>query len=94
MKLIDKDALVAEIKELEDEAKICPSDFYCGRLSICKELMNFLNTLEVKDVENFTDTLIRKAALWFAQFKLFFNSANANDEEFSKAIEDIEKGLI
>ena len=25
---------------------------------------------------------------------LFFESANANDEEFSKAIEDIENGLI
>ena len=50
MKLIDKDTLVAEIKELEDEAKIYPSDFGCGRLSICKELMNFLNTIEAKEV--------------------------------------------
>lgn len=50
MKLIDKDTLIAEIKELEDEAKIYPSDFGCGRLSICKELMNFLDTLEVKEV--------------------------------------------
>ena len=51
MKLIDKDALVAEIEKLIDEAKIYPSDFYCGRLSICKELMNFFDTLEVKEVD-------------------------------------------
>ena len=51
MKLIDKDTIVAEIKKLKDEAKIHPSDFNCGRLSICKELMNFLNTLEVKEVD-------------------------------------------
>lgn len=47
---ISKDALVAEIKKLEDEAKKLPSDFGCGRLSICKELMNFLDTLKVKGV--------------------------------------------
>ena len=47
---IDKSALVAEIEKLKDEAKIYPSDFSCGRLSICKELMNFLDTLEVKEV--------------------------------------------
>lgn len=49
MKLIDKSALVAEIKKLEDEAKIYPSSFDCGRLSVCKELMNFIDTLEVKE---------------------------------------------
>ena len=49
-KYISKSALVAEIEKLKDEAKIHPSDFDCGRLSICKELMNFLDTLEVKEV--------------------------------------------
>lgn len=32
--------------------------------------------------------IFKKILLWF------FESANANDEEFSKAIEDIENGLI
>lgn len=32
--------------------------------------------------------ILKKILLWF------FDSANANDEEFSKAIEDIENGLI
>ncbi len=50
MELIGKSALVAEIEKLKDEAKIYPSYFGCGRLSICKELMNFLDTLEVKEV--------------------------------------------
>ena len=64
MKLIDKSALVAEIKKLENESKTYPSDFDCGRLSICKELINFLDTLEVKEVDlgkefyDFLDTFI------------------------------------
>ena len=48
---ISKDALVAEIEKIKDEAEIYPSDFGCGRLSICKELMNFLDTLEVEEVD-------------------------------------------
>ena len=48
---IDKSALVAEIENLKGEAEIYPSDFSCGRLSICKELINFLNALEVKEVD-------------------------------------------
>lgn len=43
------DLLIAEIKKLNDEAKMHPSDFDCGRLSICKELINFLDTLEGAD---------------------------------------------
>lgn len=43
------DLLISEIKKLNDEAKIHPSDFDCGRLPICKELMNFLDTLEGAD---------------------------------------------
>ena len=50
-KYIDKSAIKAEIEKLEDEAKIYPSSFDCGRLSVCKELMNFLDTLEVKEVD-------------------------------------------
>ena len=48
---ISKSAIVAEIEELKDEASIYPSNFYCGRLSICRELMNFLDTFEVKEVD-------------------------------------------
>lgn len=48
---INKANVIAEIEKLKDEAKIHPSDFGCGRLSICKELMNFLDTLEVKEVD-------------------------------------------
>lgn len=33
--------------------------------------------------------ILKKILLWF-----LFDSANANNEEFSKAIEDIENGLI
>jgi len=62
---INKDALIAEIEKLKDEAKIHPSDFVCGRLSICKELMNFLDTLEVKEGLTWED--IREIYIIFAE---------------------------
>lgn len=49
--LIDKSVVITKIENLKNDAKIYPSDFYCGRLSICNELMNFLDTLEAKDVD-------------------------------------------
>lgn len=49
--LIDKSVVITKIENLKNDAKIYPSDFYCGRLSICNELMNFLDTLEVKEVD-------------------------------------------
>ena len=48
---IDKDALVAEIEKLKAEAETYPSNFGCGRISICKELINFLDTLSAKEVD-------------------------------------------
>lgn len=48
---IDKFVVIAEIEKLKNEVKIYPSDFYSGRLSICNELMNFLDTLEVIEVD-------------------------------------------
>jgi len=51
MKLIDKDKVIAEIKKLRAEAKMYPSYFDCGRLSICDELMTFFDTLEVKEID-------------------------------------------
>ena len=69
MELIDKSALVAELEKLEDEAKIYSSSFNCGRLSACKELMNFLDTLEVKEVniasmaDEYYNALIKEAEM-------------------------------
>ena len=48
---ISKAAVVAEIEKLKFEAEKYISDFGCGRISICKELMYFLDTLEVKEVD-------------------------------------------
>lgn len=76
---IDKSAIVAEIEELEDEAKKCPSDFGCGRLSICKELMNFLDALEVKEVN-----LEKEINLWF-------DYGFPNDEELLDYIKETAK---
>jgi Ca2+-dependent lipid-binding protein len=49
---ISKNALIAEIKKLEDSARIYPSSFDCGRVSAYKELINFLNTFETIEVKS------------------------------------------
>lgn len=49
-KLIDKDALVAEIERIKKEE--CPIDTYEGRIKLFyfERFLSFLNTLEVKEV--------------------------------------------
>jgi len=50
MKLIDKDAVVAEIERvLNSLDNGFPNDHALGRFDVCKHLLSFLNTLEVKD---------------------------------------------
>ena len=66
MKLIDKDALVAEIERIKKEE--CPIDTYEGRnkLFYFEQFLSFLNTIEVKEVDlkeefyAFLDTLTGK----------------------------------
>jgi len=93
MELIDKSTLVAEIEKLKDEAEIYPSDFYCGRLSLCKELINFLDTLEVKvmDLEKEFNEYMRSITIkdikdkpftqLFACAKYFFELGLQSKEE-------------
>ena len=78
MKLIDKDALVAEIKRLIDCCyKICagnldflhesyPELYYS--IETYKEILSFINTLEVKDVDLDFEQELYKA---FGQVKDF-----------------------
>ena len=92
---IDKAALVAEIERrislFKKEKKI--EKWSAGasqmnvvslgaRIAMLEEILSFINTLD-KNILIIKKILLR-----------FFESANANDEEFSKAIEDIENGLI
>lgn len=49
MELIDKAALVAEIEKYKVVAK--PSYYGCGRLSVCEDLIKFLDTLETKEMD-------------------------------------------
>ena len=106
-KYVDKDALAAEINRLikknelhlderaSDEVRFQKT----GAYSVLCDLRHFLDTLEVKEIEDLQglekevakdkNILILKKIL-----SRFFESANANNEEFSKAIEDIENGLI
>jgi hypothetical protein len=50
MKLIDKDALVAEIKKMLDKYNKLQS-FNYGAVKDLEHLLNFLDTLEVKEVD-------------------------------------------
>lgn len=50
--LIDKDVLVAEIKRIEHETNYEPfTDEVFGKKYICKSLLSFIDTLEVKEVD-------------------------------------------
>lgn len=51
MKLINKDALVAEIEKIKKEE--CLTDTYEGRIKLFyfERFLSFLNSLEVKEVE-------------------------------------------
>lgn len=51
MKLIDKDAVVAEIERIKNEE--CPTDTYEGRCKLLwfEQFLSFLDTLEVKEVD-------------------------------------------
>ena len=59
MKLIDKDALIAEIKRIKKEE--CPIDTYEGRnkLFYFERFLSFINALEVNDV-----VLTQEVANW------------------------------
>ena len=46
---IDKSVIIDEIKKHAGSAKA--SYYGCGRLSVCEDLLKFLDTLEVKEVD-------------------------------------------
>ena len=52
MKLIDKDAIMAEIERIEYETNYEPfTDNVLGKRMVCKDIKSFLDTLEVKEVD-------------------------------------------
>lgn len=52
MKLIDKAAIVAEIKRIECETNYEPfTDKVLGKRRVCRGIKSFLDTLEVKEVD-------------------------------------------
>lgn len=51
MEPIDKSTLVAEIKRIEHETNYEPfTDEVLGKRCVCKSLLSFLDTLEVKEI--------------------------------------------
>ena len=52
MKLIDKAAVVAEIERIEYETNYEPfTDEVLGKRNVCREIREFIDTLEVKEVD-------------------------------------------
>ena len=56
MKLIDKDAVIAEIKSRIDTNETCQKisgghEFYRGAIDEAKEILSLIDTLEVKEVD-------------------------------------------
>lgn len=59
MKLIDKDKVAAKIEKMLQDFIACKKDALCpeervisqAKINMCKEILSFLNTLEVKDVD-------------------------------------------
>ena len=51
MKLIDKDALVAEIERHRQKVMGVRTDFADGQKGVLTELLSFINSLEVKEVD-------------------------------------------
>ena len=90
MKLIDKDALVAEIDRLQettmDENRNFLSSYHEGVFDGLSMLENFLDTLEVKDV----DEIIKNAE----DHAYFAGSENAREKLIDKACKWLEVELI
>lgn len=93
------------LKHDEEGEDLLGSDGYLwwsGFFSCLKEISFFVDNLKQVDFElglkaqKVEETMKQtKITLIFKRILLwFFDSANANDKEFSKAIEDIENGLI
>ena len=52
MELIDKSAVVAEIERIEYETNYEPfTDEVFGKRKVCKDIKDFLDTIEVKEVD-------------------------------------------
>jgi hypothetical protein len=51
MKLIDKDAVVAEIEKKLNSCKTYSTEYVNGKKHALKSLLSFLDTLEVKEVD-------------------------------------------
>jgi len=73
MKLIDKDKVVAEVKKRIKGLKDCHADTvagYAGEISGLERLLSFLDTLEVKEIqEEPTSNELKIDACWENKYK-------------------------
>jgi len=84
MKLIDKDALVAEIERMLHETvnNTDGSPYYGGRAGAFTAILSFINTLEVKDVDLDNHTIMEE-----------IRKCGCNPSEFDVARHFFELGL-
>ncbi len=93
MKLIDKDALVAEIEErINKEIQRCAVDFgYSqGCVDSMRNVLSFLDTLEVKEVDLEKEVWLDKAWDWIDDNLLTPNQQDKSRlyfEQFKKHVE-------
>jgi len=74
MKLIDKDAVVTEIESKKKYARTLGDNainssmqqFYDGMKQCCVDILSFLDTLEVKEVDLMIHTIIAECCDWLA----------------------------
>ena len=77
VQLIDKAAVMAEIKGMRDKAFPPNSNWKHGYFKACESILSFLDTLEVKEVDlekefyDFLDTLIGKDNGHLSEDELF-----------------------
>lgn len=78
---IDKDALVVEIESIEYETNYEPfTDEVLGKRKVCKDIKDFLDTLEVKEVDlekefdNYTKNILA-CDVQFEPFTHLYNCA-------------------
>jgi hypothetical protein len=92
MKLIDKDALVAEIERRIKTNKECMLglrnlDYYQGKVDALNDTISFIDTLEVKEVDNFLTSFISFKDMVNIQYSSVNDGIKAHAETYSFNIE-------
>ena len=81
---ISKSALVAEIQKKRNEYI---NSLMTEQVHTLSDMLDFIDTLEVKDMKFFVDAFINKACEWLKSGGYFVNNSET-EEDFRKAMEE------